>query len=203
MVWKHQSHPVAKAVVHGSPQLNQTESCPKSMPEGCEYYLFQQQQEENVQFQRKVKPVHGKPTAQMILTCPVLPTPSCPTQGLGTCPHTQLPVWGPCWPAAIPPQEERTISSYPHTLPAVILISTSNWRPFPHLLSCSAASCPVPWMCTRSACKCWWQQCSCDTNFSLTNLCHVEGCITNTWIVPTEESRTRATTEKLGPFLFC
>lgn len=30
-----------------------------------------------------------------------------------------------------------------------------------------------------------------------------EGCITNTWILPTEESRTRASIEKWGPFLFC
>lgn len=101
--------------------------------------------------------------------------PSCLGEGLGACPHTQLPLQGPCWlhrDHSHPSSGGKDhLSSYPHTFPAVILISRSNWRSSPHLLMCSIASCHIPWMGTRSAWECWWQQCSCDTNFSQTNLC--------------------------------
>lgn len=47
------------------------------MPGRCEYYLFQRDQEENVQFQRV-------PTAQMFLSSPELSLPSCLMEDLGT-----------------------------------------------------------------------------------------------------------------------
>lgn len=168
--------PSGKGCCPWSSPIYQTESCLKSMPGRCEYYLFQQEQDENVQLQTEVKPVHWEPTAQVFLSSPVLPLSSCPREVLGACTHIQLPLRGPCWPHrdhSHPSAGKDHLSSCPLTSPAVILISRSHWRPFPHLLLCSAAPCHIPCMGTRSACKCWWQQCSCDTNFSRTNLCNV------------------------------
>lgn len=178
------------------------------MPGRHEYYLFQQEQEEHVPFQREAKPVHGEPKPRLLSTSPPLPLPSCLMEVSGTCSHApaashaEVPT-DHTRTTAILLQEGRMVSSYPHVFFAVTLTSRSNQGPFPHPLPCSAATCPILGKGTSSARERCQQLRSCDTAFSPNKLMSRDGYITKNWILPTVESRSSASIEKLGSFLFC
>lgn len=168
------------------------------MPGKCEYYLFQQEQEEKVQFQREVKPVQGKPTAQMFLTSPVLP--SCLTEGLGTCPPTQLPVRG-----SLPTTQRPQPSFFRRKGPPLQLFThISCSQPNQQIKLKSIPSPPVVLSCllpypTGVHQICLWVLMAAMQlwhHFLPNNPMSCKGCITNTWILSTEESRTRASIEK-------
>lgn len=178
------------------------------MPWRHKYYLFQQEQEEIVHFQREAKPVCGEPTPRLLPTSPALPLPSCLTEVSGACPHTPAASHAGVpadrtWTTAILLQEGRTISSSPHIVFAVILTRRPRWGPLPCPLPCSAAACPPRGKRTRSAREQCQQLRSCGTPFCPSKIMSCDGCITKTWILPTEESRTSASVEKLGLLLFC
>lgn len=178
------------------PTLNQTKSWLKSMPWRHKYYLFQQEQEETVHFQREAKPVRGEPTPRLLPTSPVLPLPSCPHTPAAS--HAGVPT-DRTRTTAILLQEGGTISSYPHVVFAVTLTRRPRWGPLP----CSAAACPALGKRTSSAREQCQQLRSCDTPFCPSKIMSCDGYITKTWILPTEESRTSASVEKLGLLLFC
>lgn len=179
------------------------------MPRRHEYYLFQQEQEEDVPFQREAKSVCGEPKPRLLLISPLLPPHSpCLMEVSGTCPHTPSASHAGV-PAdrtrttAILLREGRTVSSYPCVFFAVTLTSRSNWGPFPRLLPRSAAACPIQGKRTGSARKRCRQLHSCDATFSPNKLTSCDGYNTKTWILPTEESRSSASVKKRESFLFC
>lgn len=155
-----------------------------------------------VQFQREVKPVQGKPTAQMFLTSPVIL--SWVMEGLGACSHTQLPFGSPCWPGttAILLQEKGPSLQ----LSTHISCSQPNQQiklktiPSPPVMLSYFMPHPmdVQQICLRvlmAAMQLWH-------HFFPNKPMSCEGCITKTWILPTEESRTRASIENGGHSYF-
>lgn len=117
------------------------------MPGRHEYYLFQQEQEESVPFQREAKSVRGEPTPWLFPASPLL-SHLLPNGDSGTCPptpaasHVGVPA-DHTWITAILLQEGKTTSSYPRVFFAVISTSRSNQGPFPRPLPCSSATCPI------------------------------------------------------------